>query len=237
MLFKKTVKKIQTDLFIKRLRSSVIGEGMLHEGNIFLIDYAIRNMPDEGIVFEIGSYGGLSTNLILHLLKKHNKGNHLFGCDPWIYEGYNDYKETAPLHIDGREDLERNKYMTYIKNAFINAALLLHPEKLPFTAHLKSDALFEKWDRNEEFVDVFGRNFSMPNKIAFCYIDGDHSYEQTKKDFENVDSKLQPKGFILIDDSAKNLNFGSANFVKEIMKNPNFRLIDTNPNYLFQKKE
>lgn len=209
---------------------------MLHEGNIYLMDYAIRNMPQEGIVFEVGSYGGLSTNLMLHLLKKYQKPNDLFGCDAWVYEGYDDHKESPPLHIDGREDLERKEYMEYIKIGFINAARFLHPEKLPFTVHMTSDAFFAKWNDNEEMKDVFERSFHMANeKISFCYIDGDHSFEQTKKDFENVSSKLNLNGFILIDDSAKYMRYGSAKFVKEILKNPNFKLIDANPNYLFQK--
>ena len=75
----------------------------------------------------------------------------------------------------------------------------------------------------------------MVEKIAFAYIDGDHSYEQTKKDFENVDAKLLKNGFVLIDDSAKKMRFGSAQFIKEIFKRSDYKLIDANPNYLFKK--
>ncbi|WP_366512821.1 class I SAM-dependent methyltransferase [Kordia sp.] len=71
--------------------------------------------------------------------------------------------------------------------------------------------------------------------MSFAYIDGDHSYEQTKKDFENVDSKLKVNGFILLDDSADHLNFGSSDFIKDIKKNDNYKIIDSNPNYLIQK--
>ena len=73
VLFPLKVKEIPEDLFVQRLRSLVIGEGMLHKGNIYLIDFALKNMPDNGVVIEIGSYGGLSTNLILYLLKKNNR--------------------------------------------------------------------------------------------------------------------------------------------------------------------
>lgn len=233
---KKSIKTIRGDNFIKRLRSSVIGEGMLHEGNIYLMDFAIQNMPVNGAVVEIGVYGGLSTNLILHLLNKYNKQNiQMISCDAWVYEGYNDYKESIENHIDGREDIDRNDYMNHIKNSFIQSTKLLHPKNLPFTCHLDSDGFFEKWNKNEEITDVFGRSFIIKNNISFCYIDGNHSYEQTKRDFENVNSKLNINGFVLIDDSAKNLKFGSALFIKEILKNPNYKLIDYNPNYLVQK--
>ena len=235
MIFKKNIKKIAADSFISRLRCSVIGEGMLHEGNIYLMDFAIQHMPEKGIVFEIGCYGGLSTNLLSHLLKKHNKKNHLYGCDAWIYEGFTDSKGTTQSHIDGREDINRKDYMNYIKEAFIKSTQLLHPNNLPYTCHLRSDDFFKNWNSNNDFIDVFGRSFKMVEKIAFAYIDGDHSYEQTKKDFENIDAKLLKNGFILLDDSAKKMTFGSARFVNDILRRSDYKLIEVNPNYLFKK--
>lgn len=234
-LFKKPVKQIPYDAFLKRLRCTVIGEGMLHEGNIYLMDYAIKNMPENGITFEIGVYGGLSTNVILHLLTKNNKSINHYGCDLWVYEGYEDYLGLKNDFIDGRKDIKRKDYMNYIKEAFINSTKFLNYKNLPYTCHLSSNDFFNQWNNNIEFTDVFQRNFKLNQKIAFAYIDGDHSFEQTKKDFENVDSKLLIGGYILIDDSADYLNFGSAKFAKEILKNPNYKLIDKNPNYLFQK--
>ena len=236
-LFKwlKDVITIPDDTFIRRLRATVIGEGMLHEGNIYLIDKAIKNMPQSGYVVEIGVYGGLSTNLILHLLKKNNKPHIMVGCDAWIYEGYSDHKGRIDSHIDGRNDIERTAYMQYIKNAYINAVKMLSPNNLPFTCHLKSDEFFEKWNKKEELIDVFGRPFKLEDKIAFCYIDGDHSFEQTKADFKNVSQHLLKGGYILIDDSAKHLDFGSAHFIDEIKKLDNFKIVESNPNYLVQK--
>lgn len=228
-------KKITDDLFIKRLRSSVIGEGMLDEGNIYLMDYAIKNISDKGAILEIGSYGGLSTNLMLHLIKKHQKKNSFYACDPWIYEGYEDHIKTPKKNIDGRQDISREVYMKYIKDSFIRAVELLHPKSLPYTCQMKSDAFFENWNKNTQFTDVFNRLFYMPNEIEFCYIDGDHSYKQTENDFMNVDSKLVINGFVLIDDSAEKLSFGSATFMKKILQNSNYKLIDKNPNFLFQK--
>lgn len=218
-----------------RINASIIGEGMLHDGNMYLMDYAIQHMPNEGIVFEIGSYAGLSTNVLLHLLNKHNKNHQFIGCDAWIYEGANDENGTIPNHIDGKVNVTRLDYVDYLKNAFVNAANLLHPERKPYTCHLPSDTFFEYWNANKEFTDVFQRTFCIEDEISFCYIDGDHSYAQTKKDFENVASKLKVNGFILIDDSAKYMHFGSAKFIKEIEANPNYKIIDNNPNYLIQK--
>jgi len=231
----RSIKKIENDSFISRLRATIIGEGMLHEGNIYLINYAIKNMPKKGFALEIGTYGGLSTNLILHLLKKHDKTNKLIGCDAWIYEGYNDNKGKIENFIDGRRDINRIDYMNYIKNSFIRSTKLLHPNSLPYICHIKSDGFFEKWNNNEELTDVFNRKIHLNHKISFAYIDGDHSYRQTKKDFENVSKFLIKGGFILVDDSADYLNFGSVKYVRKIKSNSNFMVVAKNPNYLFQK--
>ncbi|WP_298508376.1 class I SAM-dependent methyltransferase [uncultured Kordia sp.] len=234
-IFKKQYKTINTDSFLLRIKATIIGEGMLHEGNIYLMDYAIQNMPDNGIVFEIGSYAGLSTNVMLHLLEKHRKKHLFVGCDAWIYEGFKDHTGIIEEHIDGKPNVARKEYVAYIKNAFVNAAKLLHPNAKPHTCHLPSDAFFDTWNTTNKFTDVFDRTFSIQQEISFSYIDGDHSYEQTKKDFENVDSKLKLNGFILLDDSAKHLNFGSSDFIQEIKQNDRYRIIDHNPNYLIQK--
>jgi hypothetical protein len=235
IFYKNSIKKIEEDNYIKRLPSSVIGQGMLHEGNIYLIDFAIRNMPSDGYVIEIGSYGGLSTNLILHLLNKHNKNNLLLGCDAWQYEGYNDFKGTKANYIDGNTKISRKEYMNYIKEAFINTTKFLNPNSLPYICHLNSNDFFMRWGNKESLTDVFGRKFSITKKISFAYIDGDHSYNQTKKDFFNVSQNLMVNGYILIDDSADNLSFGSAKFISVIKQNPNFKIVDKNPNYLIQK--
>jgi predicted O-methyltransferase YrrM len=234
-IFKKQYKTIEDDLFLKRIRATIIGEGMLHEGNIYLMDYAIQNMPEDGIVLEIGSYAGLSTNVMLHLLEKHGKKHRFVGCDAWIYEGFKDHTGIVETHVDGKPEVSREAYVSYIKNAFKNAAQLLHPNNKPFTCHLPSDAFFKTWNTTNDFTDVFDRTFSIQQEISFAYIDGDHSYEQAKKDFENVATKLKVNGFILLDDSADHLNFGSKDFIKEIKQHSDFRVIDNNPNYLIQK--
>ena len=234
-LFKKQYKTIENDAFLKRIRATIIGEGMLHVGNIYLMDYAIQHMPDDGIVLEIGSYAGLSTNVMLHLLEKHGKQHRFVGCDAWIYEGFNDHTGKIETHIDGKTEVSRKDYVAYIKTAFINATQLLHPNRKPFTCHLPSDAFFENWNTKNEFTDVFERTFSIQDEISICYIDGDHSYEQAKKDFENVAAKLKRNGFILLDDSADYLNFGSKHLMKDIKNDHRFKIIDSNPNYLIQK--
>lgn len=226
----------ETDPFIKRLRSLVIGEGMLKEGNVRLMDYAIRHMPDHGCVLEIGSYGGLSTNLLTYLLSKHQRTHPLFTCDAWIYEGYTDYlKRVADVHIDGRPDVLRSTYSSYMKQAFIQSTTLLSSHRLPFSFHMHSAQFFDCWEQHQTATDVFGRSQTLGGEISFAYIDGGHSYEVAWNDFIHVTKHLVKGGFILFDDSADSDQFGSALMMKDIKKDKRFEVIAQNPNYLIRK--
>lgn len=232
---KNSIKTISDDLYIKRLKSLVIGEGMLHEGNIYLIDFAIKNMPKNGVVVEIGSYGGLSTSLILHLLKKYSRTESMLNCDPWIYEGYNDHLDGNTITIDGREDVSRIDYSEYLKNAFLQNMKFLNNERLPRSFQLTSDDFFNKYDKQLVEVDLFGEQVKLGELISFAYIDGNHALEFVKRDFINVDKHLIKSGYILFDDSHDDLTFGSAVFMEEMKKNKNYELVQKNPNYLFKK--
>jgi hypothetical protein len=224
------------DDFIRRLRCSVIGEGMLHPGNIFLLDYAIQHMPDNGAVVEIGAYGGLSTNLMVYLLDKHRRMAPFLGCDAWVYEGYHDTDGSKQVYIDGRSDVRRAEYMAYIKEGFIRACRLLSPHRLPHTCHLRSDDFFACWAANKTEEDVFGHAAPLGGPIAFAYIEGDHSYAAAKRDVENVARHLLPGGFILLDDSAKGLPFGSAELAVELSRDARFMVVRRNPNLLFLRR-
>lgn len=225
-----------SDPFIKRLRSLVIGEGMLRNGNISLMDMAIQQMPENGSVIEIGSYGGLSANLLIHLMSKYRRSNPFFTCDAWIYEGYTDYlKDEAEPHIDGRPDILRSAYAVYMKQAFIQSTTLLSAHRLPNSFHMLSDAFFDAWNAGKTETDIFGRTQQLGGAIAFAYIDGGHSYPVAWSDFNHVARHLMKGGFILFDDSADHDRFGSATMMSDIKKNSRYRVVAKNPNYLIQK--
>lgn len=224
------------DDFILRLRCTVIGEGMLHPGNIYLMEHAVQQMPDGGCVLEIGSYGGLSANLLTYLLQKNGREAPLFCCDAWVYEGFHDEKGQATPWMDGRTDVLRSDYMAHIKASFVQSSKLLSPHNLPRAAHLDSDRFFDAWNAGETVEDVFGRATKLGGPIAFAYIDGNHAYDFAKRDFENVARHLLPGGLVLLDDSAKHQKFGSAKLAQELCQNSGFAAVLANPHYLFQKK-
>jgi hypothetical protein len=226
---------VSNDPFITRLRSTVIGEGMLLEGNIYLIDYAIKNMPKGGNVLEIGSYGGLSANLTLFLIKKYNRNVKFLNCDPWIYEGYRDYTGEIDHFMDGNKDVSRADFMEYIKRSFMASVRLLSASNLPHTFEMKSNDFFEMYRTKNVSTDLFGNEVSLGGKFSFVYIDGEHSYESVKSDFNNVNQFLMSGGFVLFDDSADGVNMGSAKFMTEMKNNKEYALVEKNPNYLFKK--
>lgn len=235
-LVSRSIRRLPEDDFMKRLPSLLIGQGMLHPGNPWLFDYAVKNMPANGSVVEIGSYGGLSANLLIHLMQQHQRTESFFTCDPWIYEGYHDHKGNVSEHIDGSNTVTRSIYSAYMQDAFIRATQFLHSDRLPHSIHCTSDVFFRHWKKNESVTDVFGRTVTTGGKISFAYIDGDHSYEAARTDFENCAAQLLPGGFILLDDSASSDAFGSAKLANELRTHPDFEVVFTNPNYLLRKR-
>jgi len=87
-------------------------------------------------------------------------------------------------------------------------------------------------------------NFFVPQdiKIDVLFIDGDHSYEGVKLDFELYSKLLAPKGVVILHDSDENYSNsliisedakkdyhsfdGPAKFVKELQENPEWNLVN-----------
>lgn len=232
--------KIKDD-FIARLRCALIGEGMINEGNIYAFDYAIQHLPQKGALIEIGSFGGMSTNIICYLLRKYQKNNLFFTADPWIYEGYHDEARLHDAHylqyMDGSNRITRKAYTDFIKEGFIRNTCFFSAENLPYTIQSFSEDFFQKWQKKEMATDVFERGVVLGGAISFAYIDGNHAFDYAKKDFEQVYQHLVSGGFILLDDSADFYHYGSAELPAFIQKMyPDMKCVLKNPNYLFQKK-
>ena len=91
----------------------------------------------------------------------------------------------------------------------------------------------------EAYYDFFVRQ---DIKIDLLWIDGDHSYEGVKTDFELYSNIMNDKGIIIIHDTDENYEEtlivsedakkdhhrfdGPSRFVKELEKNPNYNLIN-----------
>ena len=205
--------------------------GMLAQGNIDAMEHALANMPPGKPILEIGSFCGLSTVVLSYLLSKGSKTTTVFTCDKWEFEGQ---ELGAPL--GDSPTVTHDAYRKYARDTFLRTMQTFVAPQLPYTIECLSDEFFRRWFANEKTVDVFGRPVTLGGELSFCYIDGNHTYEFAKRDFENTDRVLVSGGFILFDDSGDNSGWEVNQLTQEIASGRQYELISKNPNYLFRKK-
>jgi hypothetical protein len=201
---------------------------MLHSGNIYAMALAVKNLSSTNPVLEIGSFCGLSTNVIAYLLTLQGKENTIVSCDRWIFEG-------AQGGQVGKSSLSFEAYCEFVKSSFINNVKFFSPQNLPFAIETFSDDFFELWEKGETVQDVLGREIRLGGRISFCYIDGNHAYDYVRRDFHHTDKILDLGGYILFDDTADFDPYGLRCLMKEIQRNRRYKLVIKNPNYLFKK--
>ena len=221
------LKKVE-DEYLNWLRFA--NAGMLDPGNVYAMKHVIKNLPTRDPIIEIGSFCGLSTNVLSYFLREEKRENIFFCSDKWIFEGS---ENTTFL---GLSDISSRDYKSFVKNTFIRNINFFSPNR-PHPIELFSDEFFEKWENKSEVIDVFNQSIKLGGYISFCYIDGNHTYDFAKRDFENVNQYLVPGGFILFDDSSDSNPFGLTKLMKEIKQRSDYSLVMKNPNYLFQKNK
>ena len=210
---------------------SFANAGMLTKENAYCFAYAIANLPSDTPMLEIGSFCGLSTNLITHLKEKYGVKNPLITCDKWLFEG-----SAATSMLGDSQSISHSDFRMFVKDSYIRNIKMFSRFDLPYTVEALSDEFFEAWRLRQSRTDVLGRTVDLGGPISFCYIDGDHSYEGAMQDFVNVDAFLEPGGFILFDDSGDGSSWGVCDVVQEVMQTNRYELISNNPNYFFRKK-
>jgi hypothetical protein len=202
--------------------------GMLNKGNLLCFDYALRHLPSKNPMVEIGLFAGLSTNLLTYFKQKHGVTNTLFNCDKWIFES------SGEGSLCGGP-VTHAQYRTFVRDSYIRNVRTFSHESLPHTIEAFSDEFFTAWREGRTTTDVFGRTAQLGGPISFCYIDGNHTYDFAKRDFEHTDQFLEPGGFVLFDDSADGSIWEVSRVIEEVKKLPNYRFVVKNPNYMFQK--
>ncbi|MFC1452298.1 class I SAM-dependent methyltransferase [Verrucomicrobiota bacterium] len=205
--------------------------GMLCRGNMHCFDYAMRNLPSASPIVEIGSFCGLSTNMITYLKERNNVRNPLVTCDKWILEN----AEQGGMLGDSRT-VSHAAYGDFLRDTYIRNVRMFSRADLPYTIEVFSDEFFSAWGNRERRQDVFGREFSLGGPISFCYIDGNHSYDFAKRDFENADKYLEEGGFLLFDDSGDGTQWEVCRVVREVLRTDRYELVAKNPNYFFRKR-
>jgi hypothetical protein len=197
--------------------------GWLNRGNLLGFEIGVRELPVDTAIVEIGSYLGLSTNLIAYYKRQHSRQERMVTCDCW-----RPYvpKDALP---------NPSAFSAFTRQTYIQNIQMFSSQDLPWTIEATSDVFFESWRRKLKARDVLGRPIALGGPIGFCYIDALHSYEASWKDFSNADQYLVPGGHVLFDDSSDDSNWGVKQTVARIAQLPNYELVFKNPNYMFRK--
>ena len=214
--------------YIRWLTSCV--PGFLHPGNVAAMDYALRHLPDGSPMLEIGSYCGLSTCVLGYLRQKYGVKNPLYNCDCWIFEGQEFGKPLGDSKF-----ITHDQYQEFTRDSYLRNVRMFCQPDLPHTVVAYSDEFFQRWNEGKEVTDAFGHPARMGGPLSFCYIDGNHTYDFARRDFENTDRHLVPGGFILFDDSADGSAWEVCRVVAEVLRGGKYRVVAKNPNYLVQK--
>jgi hypothetical protein len=204
--------------------------GMLKPGNAWAMDHAIRGIAPRAAVLEIGSFAGLSTNTICHLLRKHQRGNAFFACDNWDVSGRGD---TGRI---GGSALTFPEYARYVRESFVRNVQFFSPANTPYAIACASAEFFQGWERRETVKDLFGRDVGLGGPIGLAYVDGIHSVDAVRAEFEAIDRFLERGGYILFDDSADSSPFGLNRLMREIMASGQYELAGRTPNYFLRKR-
>lgn len=202
--------------------------GMVERGNCYLVDYAFRHLRTAAPMLEIGSFSGLSTNIITHFKRKYGLTNLLYTCDKWDFENVNGRTRIADSQVLFSE------YRAFVRESYIRNIRMFSADDLPFTIEMTSDEFFDCWRKQGHLKDVLGRQVFLGGPLSFCYIDGNHTYEYVKRDFLSSDALLEVGGFILFDDSTL-LEFDVYKLMPEIVSSGRYELIAANPYHLFRK--
>jgi hypothetical protein len=213
------------DDYIEILRR--VNPGMLHFGNIELFRIAINSLESNNPVLEIGTFCGLSSNLIAYLLKENNKTNNIITTDKW--------KNANSTNFISNSNLRYSTVDNYVRESLKRNLEFFRVGNLPYSVNMLSDDFFLKWNSREPLIDLFDRQFETGGNFSFVYIDGNHTYDFVKRDFENSDALLEVGGYLMLDDSYDYSDWEVNKLAKEIERNTKYLLIKKNPNYLFKK--
>src|SRR3569623_1568427 len=128
--------------------------GMLHKGNLYCIDFVAKHIKSNNPIVEIGSFCGLSTNIISYYFNKYNKRNKIITSDKWEFEG----KSKGML---GESCITHDHYKEFVKNSFIRNVQFFSNFNLPYAIETFSDEFFELWENYSEAKDIFERNITL----------------------------------------------------------------------------
>src|SRR5471030_609536 len=108
----------------------LVNAGMLDTGNVVCFEHAIKNLPTDHPILEIGSFCGLSGNVLTFLKRKYGKTNRLITSDKFTPEG-GDGEGLLPGC-----DVSYAQLRAFIKASFIRNTDLFSPDDPPYAVEI-----------------------------------------------------------------------------------------------------
>lgn len=159
----------------------------------------------EGDVLEIGSWCGRSSVVLGKAAQQ--LGVKLHCVD--LFPNKEDWYENADGTYSFAVEIDGEKYggygtQTVYKEPFENAILSMYNKQNKGTLEIFKENIKNRGLENiikpyKGDSSVFDKIFQ--GKLRFAFVDGDHSYEATRKDIEVVENYLVCGGFIAFDDA------------------------------------
>ena len=183
-------------------------EGRICHSSIILLKILTNFVKIEDYL-EIGVHNGGSMSLLI----SNNNSKNLYGIDLFediynINKHYNEEKFNKYQYFkkDNINKIKTSKNLDKIKNKYKNNCNIVL---------IKGNSFFNKTQENFENVLI--------NMIDLLFIDGDHTLDGVKNDFERYSKYVKKNGFIIFDDYHHN---DIKNYCDNLLNNnKNFKLI------------
>jgi predicted O-methyltransferase YrrM len=190
-----------------KYKSSI--RGMLSLPEAIALHQLAESLPAKSNVLEIGCYGGLSSAFILAGLKKQSK---LHSIDPFNMDIKSQKKAIVKSTNSASKDEELN--------------LLTNKPSLQSVSQTLKSFGFKHFNLIQGYSFNVVKNWK--RKLDMLVIDGNHNYNQVKKDYLDWSSFLKKGGIIAFHDANKVSKFdfwhwgweGPTRVVKKFITNP-----------------
>lgn len=163
--------------------------GMIRHTEAGMLTQWASQVPERGVVVEIGCYGGLSTSYLLNGLQK--RSGKIYAIDPFN----SDLDKQAEL-TDNCVPLEQK------------------PTKELVASRLENNGFGGMFELIEGYSQEAARQWDPSIKIDFLWIDGNH--EQAYQDFKDFEPHLAPGARVAVHDAHP--RYGYAAVVDDVRK-------------------
>lgn len=173
-------------------RASKMVPGFLLENEARFLGMMAACAPRDGVIVEIGSFKGKSTVMLAKLAERYGLGP-IVAIDP---HNFNNAELEAHRSTPGSTSYDE------------------------FWSNLEAAGVSPYVEVHREFSTVVARGWKRP--IRLLWIDGDHTYEGAKADFDGFMPHVVPGGFVALHDALHEFSGPIRVFVEDMLRSNRF---------------